>query len=161
MGNQQTMCCADTTGCQRVELATTSSFDHANGNPRGRPRLLRRVLDTFRPSPKRDQQKSVLFKGKFASSSMEMNPVASAAMKDTAHHEIDSSAHKARQVSSRTTGHQLRTLSSMSTQSEMGVREARCDNLTRRASYCSAREGVETERERLEPEGSFCHEATE
>jgi hypothetical protein len=176
MGNQHTMCCADTTGCQKVELSTTSSFEHSS---RGKPRLLRRVIDTFRPSPKREQQKSVSFKGKFASSTMEMNPILDAE-KDTIQ-ELGS-AYKARnrqesvsQLSSshqssssrqnlnRSSHHQLRSLSSMSTQSEMGdrVTEARSDKLTRRASYCSAREDIEDERERLEPEGSFSNEATE
>jgi hypothetical protein len=171
------MCCADTTGCQRVDLEAMSSFEHSH---RGKPRLLRRVIDTFRPSPRRDQQKSVSFKGKFASSTMEMKPTTAAendtlqelgsAYRPRARQEPLSplsSSHQSsppQQSLNRPNHHQLRTLSSMSTHSEMGDRitEARSDKqLTRRTSYCSAREDVEDERERLEPEGSLCNEATE
>jgi hypothetical protein len=176
MGNQQTMCCADTTGCHRVDLAATASFEHAH---RAKPRLFRRVIDSFRPSPRREQQKSVFFKGKFASSTMELNPTIDAendtpqelttAYRQRARQEspsLLSSSHQSsssRQNLNRPTQHQLRTLSSMSTHSEMGerAREARSDRLTRRTSHCSAREDIEDERERLEPEGSFCNEATE
>lgn len=58
---------------------------------------------------------------------------------------------------------QLRSLSSMSTQSEVGerTREARSECVTRRTITSSAREGVEEERERLDTEGGFCHEAME
>lgn len=58
---------------------------------------------------------------------------------------------------------QLRSMSSMSTQSEVGerVREARSECVTRRTSYCGGREDVEEEREQLEPEGNFCSEAME
>ena len=149
MGNQPTtICCADTTG--RVDIASTSSYEN-----RGKPRLLRRVIDTFRPVPK-GQPTSGFFKGKFASSTMEMETTTPGApqarsgsikMQQTLHNQDSRQpppdAH-------------LRSLSSMSTQSEVGgerYKEARSDMLSRRSSYCSAREGVEDEREQLEPEG--------
>ncbi|CAB9509660.1 expressed unknown protein [Seminavis robusta] len=176
MGNQPTtICCADTTGCQRVELASTSSYENGQNSTRGKPRLLRRVIDTFRPSP-RAQPTSGFFKGKFASSTMAMETVATG--HGTAHtrpasnfnHNTHSNnkpyqprhdMHRGNQdisSSRQPPPHsQVRSLSSMSTQSEIGGerydREARSDMLSRRSSYCSAREGVEEAREQLEPEG--------
>ena len=171
MGNQQTICCADTTG--RLEL-DSSSDDLSHSAARGKPRLLRRFIDTIRPAGRRDQvgpqqPPSSFFRGKFASSNleMEMEVDPSAAMVET------------RKTSQATTfgwddsvqsppgpppQQQLRSMSSMSsTNSGFGerAREGRSDRLTRRTSYCSDREGIEDERERLEPEGNTFREATE
>jgi hypothetical protein len=163
MGNQQAMCCSDHTGFHRSDIAATSSFDMpAHGG--GKPRFLRRVMDTLRPSSRHHMtQPSKFIKEKFASSNLEMKPLIDDKVSRSSGAEYD---HKAPNASYRLAAsqvpsgvpppqHQLRTFSSISTQSELGerMREARSECVTRRASYCSAREDIEDDREPLEPEG--------
>lgn len=177
MGNQQTICCADTTGRMDLELASSSGDLSHTG--RGKPRLLRRFIDTIRPVGRRDQvgphhhqqqQMPGFFKGKFASPTMEIEVDPSMPAN------VDNRQSLPKRNSISAAGwdnaaqgpppppqEQLRSLSSMSTSSGFGerARETRSDRFTRRASYCSDREGCEDERERLEPEGTTFQEATE
>jgi len=170
-----------------VELVPTSSFEGGQ-QARGKTRLLRRVVEAFRQTPRRDQvgyhQPSSFFKRKFASSNMEVDPFMMVDNILSSAEKFDENKQKGGRVKKMyaanggdahpsdlsqaipSTQHvdiapipqsQLRSLSSISAQSEFGerAREARSEHqVTRRTSYCSDREGIEEEREPLEPKGN-------
>lgn len=179
MGNQQTMCCADTTG--RMELESVSSADGypQNNGARGKPRMLKRFLDTIRPvngrrdqvGPQQQPVNNSFFKGKFASSTMqlemEMETDPSMPAVETRKPRVtiglDAAATAAAPAKPEEVAQrhrlQLRSMSSMSSVGDNETRSDRC--LTRRTSACSGREGCEDERERMEPESDARREATE
>lgn len=142
--------------------------------------MLRKVLDAFHPSPRRDQVAPTGFiKDKLASPKMEiveLDPVLESHGQEEkqTRHVLESQASlltagsiSRSQVSPNTSRgqYQLRSLSSMSAHSEIGdrVREARSECVTRRTSYCSAREGIEDRRDpvRMDVEADFFTEAME
>lgn len=169
MGNNPTMCCADHTGCERVDMLHSSSFEAHN---KGKQRLLRRVIETLRPS----RPPSKFFKDKFASSNLEIKPVVGKKVaNDTNEDQTEGSKRMDSLYRDETPAdsqsqylpatyamssdpplpeRQVRTFSSMSTFSEIDDRDTRSERVTRRTSFCSSREGVEEEeRRQLEPEG--------
>lgn len=181
MGNNPTICCADNTGCERMELEPGYSFD-ADNKP-VRQRLLRRVVETLRPV----RQPGKFLKEKFASSNFEIKPMISKKVANDPHSRSPNIHHRSAQDLPHNEGFigledscsylprtlamnmptppsnpQLRSFSSLSTQSEFGDRgrETRCERVTRRTSYCSDREGIEDERHTFEPT-DYIEEAVE
>lgn len=171
------MCCADHTGYDHGDLSPSSSFECLHN--RGKQRFLRRLVETLRPS----KQASRFLKDRFASSNLEIRPVISkkvandptivkgasakppAKMHSLCRDEEPADSHDRTYLpvtyamnSAPPSSHQVphphvASFSSMSLNSEFDERDTRSERVTRRVSYCSDREGIEEERQPLEPEG--------